>query len=339
MKFLAAAGLVGACLATSPLLAADLFESAPPPMDSPAQASELGTNWYIRGDIGYGRTSEATVVPNAGLFPSIGNQPIGDAFNPVPATRGNFQSTTNAMFSAGVGYRINDWLRVEGSWTFSNGPGYGTQQTVYCPEVANAVSNQQYTNPVTNPVTGQTTYTQTAVPVGYQYDFTSCNGNLHVTQYNNTGLAMAYADIGHWGMINPYIGVGVGMNVNTISGKLNFNQTDTGANYTGPQVVGAAPGQWVVGAGTDAFGFPAYRPLPRPAPTSGAPQPVGPANWSRTISQTKYSIAASAAAGVGFQISQSATLDIGYHVTTLDLFAGFKNLQQSVMAGVRYNLN
>jgi len=333
MKFLAAAGLAGACLATSPLFAADLFGTAPPPMDAPLQQeSELGSNWYIRGDVGYGVNNQATVVPNAGLFPTVGNAPIGDASNSVPVTRGNSQTNMGPNFSLGVGYRINDWFRAEATWTFTGGPGLGVQQTVYCPETTAAVSNYAYNalNPNGIPTA-----------VGYQYDYTQCDGRLNVRQFNNTALAMGYVDLGHWGMFSPYIGAGAGLNVNSMTGTLNFTQQDTGATYAGVNgISGAAPGVWVdPNKGTDILGRPIYGPINRPAVQSGTNQPVGPANWARTINTTKYTIAASAAAGVGIQISQSATLDIGYHITTLDLFGGTKSLLQSVNLGVRYNLN
>ena len=332
MRFLAAAGLAGACLATLPAFAADLFDSGPPPLDAPlTQQSELGTNWYIRGDIGYGQNKEATVVPSAGLFPTVGNAPIGDANNPVAVTRGNTQTNTGPNFSLGVGYRVNDWFRAEATWTYTPGPGLGTTQTVYCPEAANAVSN--YTYNAANP-------SGLATPVGYQYDYTQCDGRLNVRQYNNTALAMGYFDIGHWGMFSPFIGVGAGMNVNSMSGSLTFSQQDTGVNYTGAVVTGSAPAVWVdPNRGVDQLGKPIYGPIARPYPQSGVNQPIGPANWTRNIDTTKYTIAASAAVGVGIQVSQSATVDIGYHITTLDLFGGTKSLLQSVNLGVRYNLN
>jgi hypothetical protein len=331
MKFLAAAGLAGACLATSPVIAADLFDSGPPPLDAPAPEAEFGSNWYIRGDVGYGQNNESTVVPSAGLFPTVGNAPIGDAANPVPITRGNNQTNMGPNFGLGFGYRVNDWFRAEATYTFTPGPGLGTTQTVYCPESANAVSN--YTFNAANP-------NGIAVPVGYQYDYTKCDGTLNVKQYNNTALAMGYFDLGHWGIFSPFIGVGGGMNVNSMSGSLTFTQQDTGANYTGATVTGSAPGVWVTSTGKlDANGNPIYAPIPRPTVQSGVNQPIGAANWTRNINTTKYTIAASAAAGVGIQISQSATLDIGYHITTLDLFGGTKSLLQSVNLGVRYNLN
>ena len=123
MRILAAAGLAGVCLATSPLFAADLFDSAPPPMDMPQRQTELGSNWYIRGDVGYGQIDEATVVPSAGLFPTVGNAPIGDANTPVVVTRGNNQSTMSPSFGLGFGYRVNDWFRVDADWQFMQGAG------------------------------------------------------------------------------------------------------------------------------------------------------------------------------------------------------------------------
>ncbi len=123
-------------------------------------------------------------------------------------------------------------------------------------------------------------------------------------------------------------------------GSLNFNQTDTGATYTGPQVNGSAPGNWaVLTNGLDREGNAIYGNLPKPPPQTGVPQPVGPANWYRNISATQYSFAASVAAGLGIKISQSATLDLGYHFTTLNLTGGMNNARQSVSLGVRYNLN
>ena len=123
-------------------------------------------------------------------------------------------------------------------------------QTVYCPEVANAVSNYN-----TQTVNG--TSTIVPVPVGYAYDFTKCDGNLHVNQYNNTALVMGYVDLGHWGLFTPYIGAGAGVNANTMTGSLNFNQQDTGANYAGAQVTGTAPANWVVQTGMQ-NGYPYY---------------------------------------------------------------------------------
>jgi opacity protein-like surface antigen len=365
MRFLAVAGLAGVCLAASPLYAADLFESAPPPMDASGDQSELGSNWYIRGDVGYGEVDQATVVPQAGLFPqksqagffdpvsgaydaltyggaplTFNGAPIGDASNSAPAARGNNLTVGAATFDIGFGYRVNDWLRVEGTYNFFKGPGYSAQTQVTCPGQANAVDN--YNQQVTTTQAGGVTTTTTSwvpAPVGYTYDWSSCNGYLHTTQYNNMGLVSAYADLGHWGMFTPYIGAGVGINANTLTGTLNYYNTSTGQAYAGPTVSGTAPGVWVVNSGyVNGSGNPVYVPLVSPN-GKGPTMEIGAQNWYRSINSTKYSFAAQVAAGLGIKVSQSATLDLGYRATTTDVTGGVKGLMQSVNLGVRYNIN
>lgn len=354
MRLLAAAGLVVACLAPSPLFAADLFDSAPPPMDMPQPQTELGSNWYIRGDVGYGEIQQASVVPEAGLIqpdrssgffdPNTGawqrlfssnglpgtfnDAPVGNPSSPVPVTRGNVQSTTTPTFDIGFGYRVNDWLRVEGTYSFFRGPGFGMQASKICPEVANAVSQTVVNAGV-----------PTTTPVGYLWSPNPCTANLNVTQYNNLGIASAYVDLGHWWMgITPYIGAGVGLNVNTINGSLTYTQDDSGQTYNGPKVNGSAPPNWVVSYGTDKNGNPQYASVQDP---KGRYPGVafGSQSWNRTINQTKYTIAGQLAAGLGMPISQSAMLDLSYRVTSTDVFGGVKGLFQSVNLGVRYNLN
>jgi opacity protein-like surface antigen len=332
MRLIAAAALAGVCFAASPLFAADLL--GPPADEAPmVETNELGTNWYIRGDVGYGQTTQQTIDPIAsGLFPTIGNQPVGNANTLVPVVRGDNHTSMGADFGLGFGYRVNDFFRVEADWQFSKGPGASINQTVFCPEIANSVSKYTYAN--------STATSGTAIPIGYQYDFTTCNGALNVHQYNNTGLVMGYFDLGHWGIFSPYVGVGGGVNVNTLSGSINFNQTDTGATYAGPVVNGSAPGVWLQPTGSvDQGGNATYQSLSKPPPQTGVPQPIGPANWYRNINTTQYSFAASVAAGLGIKISQSATLDLGYHFTSLNLTGGMNSARQSVSLGVRYNLN
>jgi opacity protein-like surface antigen len=332
MRLIAAAGLAGACLASSPLHAADLFGSSPPPMAEPMEQAELGSNWYIRGDVGYGQITQATVETTSALFPTITRQPIGDAANALSPARGNAQTKMNADIGLGFGYRINDWFRAEADWQFSQGPGWSTTRQVYCPEVATAVSNYGYANAAD--------LTGTATPVGYQYSYNICDGNLNVKQYNNTALAMGYIDLGHFGLISPYIGAGGGVNVNTITGTLNYVQTDTGTTYQGATVSGSAPATWVTPSGNvDQAGRPIYIPVPQAANPRGNYQSVGPADWHRSLASNKYTFAVAVAAGVGIKISQSATLDLAYKAMTLDVTGGVKGLRQSVSLGVRYNLN
>ena len=227
MKFLAVAGLAGVCLAASPLYAADLFESAPPPVDDGSQ-TELGSNWYIRGDVGYGIINQAT-VSDVGLIPTITNAPIGNASSPVDAIRANNRQPMARILRSASATGSTIGFASTRTWQYSKGPGLGETRTAFCPEIANAVSNYYTPNVLHR-------------SVGYQYDYTQCDGKLNVSQYNNTGMVMGYFDVGHWGIFSPYIGAGVGINANTVDGHLTFNQQDTGATYTGAQVNGSGAG-------------------------------------------------------------------------------------------------
>lgn len=94
----ALAGFLGAATAgaaTGPALSADL---GPPPsmMDGQYRPTpvELGTGWYIRGDIGY----------------VVNNGPEARYLN-VPFTGEKLDNT--GMFGAGAGYKFTNWFRAD----------------------------------------------------------------------------------------------------------------------------------------------------------------------------------------------------------------------------------
>jgi opacity protein-like surface antigen len=352
MRLLGLAGLVGACLATSPLFAADLFDSAPPPMDAPAGQTELGSNWYIRGDVGYGAITESTVVPTPGMFPATSPfqtgsiDPTTQAFVPATATfngaptgspgsndaftRGNFQNSMTPTFSLGAGYRVNDWLRLEATYQIFKGPGLAAKTQLQCAGALNPVYN--YPNAVAgNPGVG--------VANGYLYQSSTCNGFLNATQFNNTGFANAYVDLGKWWMISPYIGAGVGLNASTISGSLSYYDATTGVAYRGPTFNQTAGVPNIASSltGVDAYGNKQYTTI---AASSGGTLKglTLQQNWNRSFNSTKFTVAGQLIAGFGVPISQSATLDFGYHIMALDM-SNTKNIFQTVNVGVRYDLN
>ena len=68
---------------------------------------EVGSNWYIRGDIGYGEVNSPTIVPSAGLIPPVlydipgtgvgyDNSPVGK----LPPTLPCFAATTRSPTKA-----------------------------------------------------------------------------------------------------------------------------------------------------------------------------------------------------------------------------------------------
>jgi opacity protein-like surface antigen len=347
MKKFAAAALAGFALASTPSQAADLFGTAAPPMSESADNPmvEIGTNWYIRGDVGLSDENSPTIVPSRGLIPKpytdpttgvlIDDQPVGNASTNTPVTRGNNQSSQNVAFDAGFGYRVNNYVRLEATYNYFSGPGLGYSQKTLCPNTTTAVSNTTYTTPA-----GGGTPTQTSVPAGYLWEPAPCTGVLNATQYNNLALGSAYFDLGtYWGF-TPYVGAGVGLNANTISGTTTFTNNNDGSAFLGnTSPTGSAPLQWVTQMGTDSQGNPHYATIGSIPPGRQPNVVFGPQNWNRSFSSTKISFAGALMAGFGFKLTPSATLDIGYRYLNLDLSGTTHNTAQQLTVGVRYMLN
>ena len=317
MKTSIAAALAGLAMASSPTLGADLFGSAPPPISYSAgqgPQTEVGSNWYLRGDVGASFDNSPTLS-----LSSISTPPQGDPANPWSPTLGPSKFSTDFTADIGVGYRVNNYFRLEATYDYRGGPGGKNTSTVICPYGAYGMETQ------TTPV----------VLLGYLYNPTNtCDGHVKLTQYNNAGLVNGYVDLGtYWG-ITPYFGAGAGLNVNTISGSLNYFQTSNGAPYRADlSPTGSYPQIWVNSAGVQL-----------------SPQPnitFAPQNWDRKIASTRYSMAWDLIAGIGIQISPSATLDIGYRYlntgamnTVVSPQTGTvmkqSNTSQDIRIGIRY---
>jgi opacity protein-like surface antigen len=331
-------------IASTPTHAADLFGTAAPPLSAPASENpmvEVGSNWYIRGDLGYGEMNSPTIVPSLGLIPPIlydipgtgygyDNSPVGNASSNAPVFRGNNKTNDDGVFSAGLGFRVNNFLRLEASYSFWDGPGLGYQQKSLCPNTTVAESNT--VNVTTNGVA-----VPTSVPIGYLWAPVTCTGVLNATQYNNVGLASAYVDLGTYWRVTPYIGAGAGLNANTITGSTTFTNNNDGSGFLGnTTATGGAPLQWVglTSSTGGVNGTPVYTPL-----TNQPKVAFGTLNWNRNFSSTKYSFAGSLMAGFGFQLTRSATIDVGYRYVNLDLSGSTHNTSQQLTIGVRYMLN
>ena len=310
------AALAGIAMVSTPALAADLFGTAAPVAfpASDGPAAEVGSNWYLRGDVGTSLDSVPSVT-----FSSTSVPPAGDASTPLSV--GNGASTLGHDFLAdiGVGYRFNNYFRVDATYEYRSGPGGSNTSTVVCPYSANGVYNA----------------TDTTIEYGYLYNTSNtCNGVLNLNQHNNMVLANGYIDMGtYWG-VTPYVGAGAGVNVQSTSGSLAFFETANGQAYAADlSPTGSYPQQWVTLSGARVY------PQPQIAFTTQ--------NWNRTVSSTKYSLAIALMAGVGIQIMPSATLDIGYRylntgASTIYLsspsssYLKNSNVSQEIRVGIRY---
>jgi opacity protein-like surface antigen len=315
MKRSTAVALLSMFLAPASGYAADL-SSMPltvPQSDAPGAMVEVGTNWYIRGDIGVGLEN----LPSLS-YPNIGTALPGSALVNTQSVTNNSAATFNG--GVGVGYKFNNYLRFDATYEYRTAPGLGvTSSGIVCPYSATVVNNA-------------------AGPAGYLYDPTqTCNSNLSVRQFNNVGMANAYVDLGDYYGFTPYVGAGAGLNANTITGSMAYTQAVNGAPYPGSPLGSVGiPNAWVNKTGALI-----------------APQPAIPFDgqaWDRSINVTKYNFAFSIMAGVGYALGPNAILDIGYRY--MNLGASTVNLNnptgatiktagssQDARIGIRYLLN
>ena len=305
---LASVALASFALASTPAFAADLFGSAPPPMSFPASQSpmaEVGSNWYLRGDVGLDLDQAST------FSMSPISQPTGPGFLPFSSGVGSSRPHDDFSADIGVGYRYNNWLRFEGTYEYRTAAAGKNLNSALCPT---GLTPQPAGGPPFN---------------GYVYDVTGvatsvCTGALDLSRRDSTALAAAYVDLGNYWGVTPYVGGGVGMNADLISGNVGYTINSSGAAYsanlTAPTGVGTAPQVWVTPTGGT------INPQPNIAFTNQ--------NWNRTISVTHYSMAFALMTGVGIQLTPSATLDIGYRY----LNAGTSNISITPQTGASLKL-
>lgn len=186
LKTLALAGVM-AVSASAIAQAADfpVAPLAPPP--PPELRGTISSGIYLRGDIGVG-------VTNYGNYSQAEITEFGGSF----VTK---EDRSNSYFAgAGIGYRFNNWFRVDGTLEYRGGATIGATDVVFNPFIGGNQTN---------------TY----------------KGNLS----SIVALFNAYVDLGTWNCLTPYIGAGIGYATNRISGL-----TDQGLQFTGAGTLGTA---------------------------------------------------------------------------------------------------
>jgi len=202
-----ALGAVALAALSGAAAAADLLP--PPPAyepPPPISAPEMG-GWYIRGDVGVGVNNVAGAQTNP---TGLSTLPAGDSGS---ESWYNNAISDAALFDVGVGYQVNNWFRADVTGELRGSAGYSGLQVI---------------NIAAGP------------DAGYQAaDF--YKGNLSSV----LGLVNAYADLGSWYGVTPYVGAGVGVSFNHFSGASDQGQIGA-AGGLGP----VSPSGGVFGAST-----------------------------------------------------------------------------------------
>ena len=181
---------VASLVATASAHAADLPMPLPPPPPVYAPAPALGGNWYLRGDVGVGI---ADLTTQASTF-SPGNVP--------PDARIQQSSLDDSAFiDGGVGYRFNQYFRVDVTGEYRAAAQYSAIETY----------NQGFF----------------FVPKTGQQNADVYRGNVRVVD----GLVNGYVDLGTWYGITPFIGGGIGL-ANINAGSVIDNGEGGGIGYS-----------------------------------------------------------------------------------------------------------
>ncbi len=194
LKTLALAGAVAtvatsAALSTS-AIAADLM---PPPMVAPAPPPMVDgiSGLYLRGDIGVAKAGHDKFYQNEVNTVAPGGEWLRSSIGDA------------AMMGVGIGYQVNNFLRFDLT---------GEYRTA---AALNAIDQYNYTCGFT---AGSCTSGQTIKRNNIW------SGNMSSV----VALANAYADLGTWNGLTPFVGVGIGGAYNKIYGVRDFDPSDLG---------------------------------------------------------------------------------------------------------------
>jgi opacity protein-like surface antigen len=185
--------------------AAQAADLGPAPILQPAPVVQEFSGWYLRGNIGMTNQSVKSIAAVPNPFP---NDSISTPFASFDAS---------PLAGLGVGYQVNNWLRVDATGEYRSSAHFHGQQV-------------DQSGGVTLP------------------------DDYNASKSEWLFLANAYVDLGTWWCITPFVGAGVGMSRNTISGFRDDGVVLNTGFGTSPSTTFAADGSkwnfaWALHAG------------------------------------------------------------------------------------------
>ncbi len=310
----ASATLLTALIApfVAPAQAADLFSlpEAPALTDEPV---EWGSNWYLRGDVGW---EQIKVAALSGDFAT------------------NLNKANLATGALGAGYQFNEWLRADLTVDRSVFKRSGNLGQLWCPYGAVPLHGPDPNDP------------SKTKPYGIFADPNeTCSRMASASLTRTSVLANVYFDIIHlWGF-TPYIGAGVGASYHNASSSVGYYRNSDGALWAPDLTLpsGEVP-LWIyrdlvkVGNITSAVPYPTQLPF-------------GHTNWNTSQSKSGWQFAWNVMAGVSYDVSQNLKIDLGYRYLNVGKYSGFASYgatnfpvsreitAQEVRLGVRVTTN
>jgi opacity protein-like surface antigen len=165
--------------------AADYSQPYQPPViiQRPPPVEEFAEGWYLRGDIGFSSQDVGSLGgDNYAGYDSVVS--VDKSFDAAP------------FFGIGVGYTVNNWLRVDVTGEYRGSANFHGMDIGYI---------------------GGTIYPD----------------NYSGSKSELTFLANVYVDLGTWYDITPFVGAGVGVSRNTISSFTDVSNCSGGCGNPG----------------------------------------------------------------------------------------------------------
>ncbi|MDE2361735.1 MAG: porin family protein [Hyphomicrobiales bacterium] len=251
---------------------------APPSATADETPVTLGTGWYLRGDLGIAGDTQI---------------PVGNVILPKTSSFPN-----NYALGLGFGYKYNNWLRSDITVDYRAARvfnGNTTGGTILCQDGA-----------VGTPA-GGAAFTGSAPVYGNCLDYVQARMN------NVHALFNVYADLGTWYGLTPYVGAGIGFNMNYQRFQRNWYYNN-GNPYS--------PTVW-----TDPY-------------TKGTYENY----WDTKSASTSYSLAWALMGGAAYNITNHLAIDVGVRyvnlgsVYTSGVFGSIKqsNSTKEMRVGFRY---
>ncbi len=157
---------------SAPAVAADLDQIIPAPMEDPYVPVEIGSGWYIRGDLSYDLATSMS-----GSY-----RTYGPVIAPVYSDNAydNFDLAAAGDVSIGMGYQLNSWIRADATLGYWSRDVNGTD---------------------TAPIACDPAF---PLAVGCRSEDST---EMQVWEL----MANGYADLGTYVGVTPYIGAGAGL--------------------------------------------------------------------------------------------------------------------------------
>ena len=274
--------LLAGVVALGAATAAKAADMPLPPPDYPPPPVAQFNGWYIRGDVGVGIASGPDI---RSTFYDTTFAPLDAAAlaGAVPSfAREQQRIGDSAFIDVGIGYQYNNWLRFDATAEYRTDQEIGTIES-YDAGAGFGVPG------------GGTAYDQ-------------YKGHVQSSVF----LVNAYADLGTWYCLTPFIGAGVGAAYNRVGSISDIGVG--GPTITFTDATGALVTQGGVGNG--GFGF--------------------------SRSRDQVNLAYAAMAGVAYQVTPNLKLELAYRYLNMgDATSGFINCVNStgcVVEKHRYSL-